>query len=362
MPVRLSGNEVRAFRMRAQLLSGERPTVIADAVARVGGLQAQSAPAARLAVRARTSGLTSADVDRAVAVERSVVRSWLMRGTLHMVAAEDVRWMGALMGPMVERGYVRRRRELGLDDALCERALESLPGVLREPDPVRQSVVVERLADAGVAVPDVPQAAVHLMILAAARGLVVRGPESGREATYATVDGWVAPSPTRERPLALAELARRYLHGHGPAGDRDFGTWSGLPADDVGEAFAAVRTEMVAVEVGGEPMLMAEPPAEPVRPPVRLLGMFDEYLLGYRDRALVVDGGDALRVQDGGIVSAVVLDGGCAVGRWRLEGSGGRRRLVVDWFDGPPRGVRVGLAGEAGDIGRFLGVEVEIAL
>ena len=362
MPVRLSTDGVRTLRMRAQLLSGGQTGDAASAVSRVGALQAQSASAVRLAVRARTLGVTGSDVDRAVAVERSVVRSWLMRGTLHLVAAEDFRWMSALIGPTVARGYERRRLELGLDDDLCARALDALPMVLRGADPVPQSTVVARLAGAGVAVPDVPQAAVHLMLYAATQGLVLRGPEAGREATYAPVKRWVARSAPRERPDALAELARRYLRGHGPAGERDFATWSGLPMRDAKEAFAAIRPDAEAVDADGQAMLVYDPPDDRQRPPVRLLGMFDEYLLGYRDRALSVDDRDARRVQDGGIISAVVLVGGRAAGRWRLDGTGARRSLSVAWFDREPRGVRGGLAAEAADVGRFLGVEVDPAI
>jgi len=361
MPVSLSLVQLRAVRMHAQLLAGDRPADVAEAVAGVGSLQAQSWPAAALAVRARTTGLSRADVDRALAVDRTVVRSWLMRGTLHIVAAADLGWMTALLGPTVARTSHRRRLELGLDDDLCERGLEAIGRVLRGRAPMRQPELVERLADEGVAVARGTQAPVHLMLLAATEGLVCRGPEAGRDATYALVDEWVPRGPVLDRAEALAELARRYLRSHGPASVRDFATWSGLPAADARAGFDAIRPELVDVDVEGAPMAaLAETDLGASRLPLRLVGMFDEYLLGYRTREVAVDDRFARRVQDGGIIRAAVLWGGRVVGTWRLRGGGRTQRLSVEPFAPPPRSAVRELAGEAADVGRFLGVAVDV--
>ena len=109
---------LRARRLAAQLLTRQAKDV-AGAVAHLTAVQAQSTPAARLALRARVAGITAADVDRACA-DGAVVRTWLMRGTLHMVAAADVRWLVDLFGPANLKAGARRRKELGLTDKLCE--------------------------------------------------------------------------------------------------------------------------------------------------------------------------------------------------------------------------------------------------
>ncbi|HYN16580.1 MAG TPA: crosslink repair DNA glycosylase YcaQ family protein, partial [Actinomycetes bacterium] len=95
----LSGDHLRQLRMRAQRLTGRRPGDVAEVVRAVAGLQAQDTPASRLAVRPRSTGLDQAAVRRACDQDRSVVRTWAMRGTLHLVAAEDAAWLVDLLGP-----------------------------------------------------------------------------------------------------------------------------------------------------------------------------------------------------------------------------------------------------------------------
>ena len=241
--------------MRSQLLAGPRPRNVADAVRRVGALQAQSTPAVRMAVRARTQGLTQADFDDALATSRTVVRTWLMRGTIHLVAAEDVGWMVDLIGPSVRARYRRRREQLGLTDELCERALAALPQILAGASPMPLSQVMAQLAERGVAIDPSGQAPTHLMVLAATHGLVCRGPEAGREPAFVLSDQWIAPGPRLDRDEALARLARLYLAGRGPATVADFVTWSALPAADCRLAFDLVASELLEVDAAGTAMV-----------------------------------------------------------------------------------------------------------
>ena len=125
--VTLSSAQLLAVRARSHLLAGPRPQNAVDAIRRLGALQAQSTPAVRMAVRVRTEGVTATEFDQALAIDRTVVRTWLMRGTLHLVAAEDLGWMVDLLGPIVRVRSHRRRTQLGLTDELCERALAALP-------------------------------------------------------------------------------------------------------------------------------------------------------------------------------------------------------------------------------------------
>ena len=156
-----------------------------------------------------------------------------MRGTLHMVAAEDAGWLVALLGPGFAAGNRRRRLQLGLDDRLCERAMEALPAVLAG-GPLSRGELVQALAAKGVRVDPGGQAPAHLVGYAAMRGLICRGPDlDGDEASYVLLEEWAGPGRALGPDEALAELARRYLAGHGPAAPEDLAAWSGL-ADSAG--------------------------------------------------------------------------------------------------------------------------------
>jgi hypothetical protein len=116
---------LRLARVRSQHLTDDtRLHADVAAVARaMCALQAQAFDAARHQVRVRSVGLTAAAADHAFEQDRSVVRTWLMRGTLHLCAADDLRWLVDVFGPAVDRFGASQRRNLGLDDAKCERGV-----------------------------------------------------------------------------------------------------------------------------------------------------------------------------------------------------------------------------------------------
>jgi hypothetical protein len=347
--------QVRTARARAQLLGRSRADGVAAVVARVVAVQSQDVRPARLAVRARSTGLTAADVDTACATG-AAVRTWLMRGTLHMVAAADLRWLLRIFGARNAAGAAGRRRRLGLSDDLCDRALAALPQVLAA-GPRTRAEVVTGLADAGVAIDGSGQAPAHLLLLAASRGVVRRGPETERdEPTYVLLDDGVAAAPT---DADLGRLAARYIAGHGPAAPTDLAGWGGLPLGTARRAFAAAELAEIATELG--PLSVAPGRADPPDPEpfaVRLLGHFDGYLLGYRDRALSVDPVHERAVQTGGgfVMPTVVVDGR-AVATWRIT----QQRVSVTPFATLSAAAAEGIDAEVSDIARFLGRPVRWA-
>ena len=230
-PARLRGVDLdAAARLRAQGLGEARARDAHGAVRTALAIQAQDTRASRLGVRARSEGLVLADVVRACDEERSVVRTWAMRGTLHMLAAEDVRWIVALLGPGVVRRYARRRAGLGLTPERCDRILAAIPAVL-DGGPLSRAELVDALNARGTGIDTAGQAPAHVVLLASASGLTCRGPDrTADEPTYVLLDDWVAPEPPRERDAALAELARRFRAAYGPSGADDLRYWSGMPA------------------------------------------------------------------------------------------------------------------------------------
>jgi hypothetical protein len=356
----LSPGRLRAARWHALRLDGAAATV-GEVAAHLGGLQAQAAPPARLAVRPRTAGLTAAAVDQACA-DRAVTRTWAMRGTLHLIATADLRWMTDLFGPAFVKKDRRRRLQLGLTDDLCQRALTALAAILAGSAPLTRAELIERLAAEGIAIDPRTQQPPHLLGYAAGSGLICRGPDrTGEEPTYVLLDEWAPDAPALDRDLALAELARRYLGGYGPASRADFTTWSGLPAADTKRAWALVAGETVPVadpeSAGPGLTAIAGARLDAPDPRPRLLGHFDPLLMGYRDRDLVLDPAHARRIQaGGGFIQPTVLAEGRVAGTWRLDRRAGR--LVVEPFTPLTTATRDALAGEAADVGRFSGLDV----
>jgi Winged helix DNA-binding domain len=365
----LTADQLRATRGHALLLGrprdwpGNPGRAVAGIAAHLGGLQAQAAPPARLAVRPRAAGLTAADVDRAC-TDRDVTRTWAMRGTLHLVATADVRWMTGLFGPVSARKDRRRRLQLGLSDELCERALTALASILATSPPLTRAELISGLAVAGIEIDPRTQQPPHLLGYAAARGLICRGPDRpGDEPSYALLDDWAPDAPALRRDDALAELARRYLGGYGPVGRPDFGTWSGLPAADTRRAWELIAAETIPVTAAGAELsaLAGAPLTDALTDELapRLLGHFDPLLMGYQDRALILDPAHARSIQaGGGFIQPTVLAGGRVAGTWRLNRGPARARLVVEPFTALAAATRDALAAEATDVGRYLGTDV----
>ena len=352
--------------MRSQRLCGPHPKTVAGVLRDVFALQAQDTRASRLAVRARSQGLDMQAVIDACNQDRTVVRTWAMRGTLHMLPAEDVGWLVGLLGPGLAAGDRRRRLQLGLDDTFLERAVRVIRSVLAAQGPLTRAQLMRALAQKGVTVDSRTNAAAHLCFSAAARGLICRGPDrADDEPTYVLLDDWVTPR-MRSPNDPLGELASRYLGAYGPAGVPDFAAWAGIPMADARRGFERSRARLVEVEVSGKPAWMLAGTDRVARvsgPCVRLLGAFDAYLLGYARRDLALSQPFARRIQAGGgwIHPALVVDGR-VVGTWRQQRTAGALAVRVDPFEAIPRDVRPRLGAEAQDVGRFLGLDVQLAV
>jgi hypothetical protein len=250
-----------------------------------------------------------------------------MRGTLHLVAAEDVPLLLSVFAPLhLARGQ-RRLTQLGLPPELAERSTAEAAAVLAEKSPLTRHELAARLRERGVPVDAEGQAPIHVVRRAALAGVLIETGVRGREELYGAFD----PSPLPDRDAALAELARRYAAAHAPATAEDFAVWSGLPAADVRRAWQ-------------DP----EPPAgQPEPGPVRLLPAFDEWLLGWASRDPVLPGRHAGEVLRGGIIRAVAIADGRVFGTWRR----GRGGLELEPFGRVGRATRAEVEAEAERLG-----------
>jgi hypothetical protein len=300
-------------RFHSQLLSGPPATDPVDAVRRLLAVQGQDQRGFRLAVRARTAGTTAADVDRALSVDRSLVVSWLNRGTLHLVAAEDFHWLHALTAPRMRTGNARRLEMEGVAPAAAAKAVKVIERAVTNDGPLTRAALAERIEAAGIAVAG--QGLVHVLVLATLDGCIVRGPVVRSEQAFVRTRDWLDAAPPVDLEQAVVELCRRYLAGHAPADERDLATWAGLP-------LGIIRTGLAAVAPDTDPAtggLVARgwKPSNAAPPPPRLLGSFEPVLHGWRDRSWVL-GERTDVVTMNGMFRPMALAGGRAVGLWTL--------------------------------------------
>lgn len=366
MAIALTASQARRLRLRAQRLETRAVLDPALLVRSLGAVQAQDPTAAQLAVRVRTEGLTADAVEQARTAERTVVRTWAMRGTLHLVPAADLRWILRLLGPAMIRKARRRHRELGLTEDVYARAATAMRHLLEAQGPRTRAQIAACLAQHDL--PAEGQVVPHLLSRASLSGIICFGPMACGQATYTLLEAWLH-SHGQEVDDPVVELARRYMAAHAPATPVDFQTWSGLSAAQARRAFAGLAAELVQIEVAGIPMWLpgdragAGQEASAAGQAVKMLGAFDTYLLGYRTRDLDVPPALLKRVHPGGgIIRPAILVDGRAVATWSRRQAGRRLRIAVAPFTLLAEDIRAAIIEEVADIGRFLGTEAECTI
>jgi Winged helix DNA-binding domain len=331
-------------RFSAQLLTGSPAAGPDEVVRRILAVQGQDPRGARLAIRARSAELTAADVDRALTHERSLLITWLNRGTLHLVCSEDYWWLHPLTAPRHQTGVLRRLSQLDVSLDEADRGVAVIEAALAG-GPLSRPQLRDELDRAGVRTQG--QALIHLLALASLRGRCVRGPVAGPQHAYVLVADWLGKPGRLDRDVALAELARRYLAGHGPASDRDLAGWAGVPLGDARRGLAAIGAELTERPDGLVDLTRMRRSAE--LPPPRLLGPYDPLLHGWQSREPVL-GGHQQVVTVNGLFRPFALVDGMAAGIWSLPA--GEVKLAE--FGGLSAGARSALAADASDVLRFL--------
>jgi hypothetical protein len=340
------------LRLAAQGLdSSAAPT---EVVRTLLAVQAQDYPAALWGIGLR-SGSTQVEVEAALG-NRELVRSWPMRGTLHIVPAEDLGWMLHLTRERTLRSAAGRHRQLELDDETFARAAAAAEAAVAA-GPLARPALLAALEAAGISVQ--AQRGSHLLFYLCLTGLLVFGPKQGAQHSFTLLRDWVEQGRALDGDEALAEFARRYYTGHGPATDRDFAWWSSLTLTDARRGLAMVADELERFSVDGVEY-WHRPGLEPAPAGVLALPGFDEYLLGYQNRGAQLAPEWAGRIVPGGngmFLPMVVVDGE-VVGTWKRAGAS----VTVDAFAPISASTRRSLLREFERYAEHLGVELQVVV
>ncbi|MDQ3864093.1 MAG: winged helix DNA-binding domain-containing protein [Actinomycetota bacterium] len=317
----MADTEIARRRLANQRIEGEKFERPEEVVRWLGAMQAQDYPQALWAVGLRLKSATVADVERAINVGK-IVRTWPMRGTLHFVPPEDVRWRLELSASRILARDGRRLEQLGLDLEIIERCGELFYEALRGNRRLTRPEMVRVLEEAGIGTEK--QRGYHILWYLSQDALICPGPMQGKQQTFVLLDEWVPHTRELSREDSLAELAGRYIASHGPATVHDFAWWSGLTVTDARLGIEATKTQLVSEKIDGKEYWTAgDAPDQTARDGsgVHLLPAFDEYLLGYKDRGAALTAEDALRVIPGknGIFLPTIVVEGVVVGTWKRK-------------------------------------------
>jgi hypothetical protein len=286
-----------------------------DVVRWLGAVQAQDYLGALWAVGLRMESTVERNVEQALA-DRTILRTWPMRGTLHFVASEDARWMLELMTPRVLAASARRlQKQYGLDDAVFARSRDAFVRALQGGRQLTRNAMYQALEDAGI--PAAGQRGLQILWRLAQEGLICFGAREGKQQTFVLLDEWVPGARRLEREEALAELAIRYFISHGPATVQDFAWWSGLAPAAAVAGLESARSDLMQETLDGQTYWFSPsmPPSEKASPTACLLPAFDEYTVAYKDRGAVLDPAYA-KESEYGLSPVMVLDGK-VVGTWK---------------------------------------------
>ena len=310
-------NHIARLRLQNQQITGTSFSAPGEILACLGAIQAQDYAGAKWSLGLRLSGTTDAEIEQAI-VQRTFIRTWLMRGTLHFVGAEDIHWMLGLLAPRSIARSKWRHQQLELTDEIFAQSRMLFTKMLSGGNRLTRGEMFALLEHKGISTSG--QRGIHILWRIAQDGLICFGPQSGKQQTFVLLDEWIPVDKKFDRDQSLVELARRYFISRGPATLQDFVWWSGLTAAEARIGLDANSKILTQASWNGRTFWM--PPASigisNSLANCHLLPGFDEYLLAYKERNAVLDEKFKQLYNPGnsGVLNPVIVLNGQVVGTW----------------------------------------------
>jgi hypothetical protein len=283
----------------------------------MGAMQAQDYPGVLWAIGLRSPHLTTVDIEKAI-IDRTILRTWPMRGTLHFVAAKDARWMLRLLAPRIIARSATRRRQLGIDDDVITKSRQTLEKALAGSVSLARTELCRILEEAGI--PTDNQRGIWILHLLAEMGVLCFGPHQGKQPTFVLLEEWIPQVAELSKEESLATLASRYFTSHGPATLKDFAGWGQLPITEARLAINLASTALAKSTIGDTDYWHAPNlPRVPSNSTAFLLPGFDEFMLGYKDRspALALEHSQKIVPGNNGMFISTIVVNGQVAGTWK---------------------------------------------
>lgn len=313
----MTSREIARYRQANQMIGNPICSSPGDVVKSMGAMQAQDYLACLWAVGARLPDASEADIERAIA-DRKIVRTWPMRGTLHLIAPDDVRWTLQHLAPRLITAAARRHRELELDASVFSRSEKIFVRALKGGKVLARPEMMTLLERARITTAS--QRGYHILWRLALEGVLCCGPRQGKQQTFVLLDEWIPRGRRRSREEELADYALRYFTSHGPATIEDLAWWIGLKKSEAAEVLDSISPKLSSFSVDGSRYWLASStPAPRKDAELHLLPSFDELLLGYTDRNAAIPPGTAKNINPvaNGMFMPIIVKSGRVIGTWK---------------------------------------------
>jgi hypothetical protein len=359
----MTGTDIARWRLHNQHIAQAAFEKPGDVVRWLGAVQAQDYLGSLWAIGLRMRQATESAVEQAIA-DRTIIRTWPMRGTLHFVAPEDARWMLQLLTPrIVARNKPRLLRQFDLDDTAIARSKDVVRRGLQGGNRLTRNGLYEVLEAAHI--PAANQRGLQILWWLAQECVICFGARQGKQPTFVLLDEWAPAGRTLERDEALAELARRYFTSHGPATAQDFAWWSGLAAADARAGLEMARPHLAHEDVDGQTYWLSPlaPAVKDGPPSAYLLPAYDEYTVGYTNRSAVLERihGQGATLGNAAVLGPTIVADGKVVGTWKRTFGKGSVVVAPEFVVSLAEVEAQALAVTTRRYGDFLGLPVVLA-
>jgi hypothetical protein len=319
------------------------PRSLRKVVKDLGGVQAQVASAAALQCQVRARGLSVEAIDRALYEQKSLIKVWGMRGTLHWIEATDFPiWAAALsIRPRWDRARENFwNKEFGLTWAEVERSIDAVMEILDGRCLTRSELadgVYKRLRNTKID-ERLRSGWGEITKIVAYRGGICFGPSEGRNITFVRADQWVPGWKEIDPEESQQRVLLRYLASHGPATREEFARWWGFQPADARKVIEPAASQLIQVDREGDKAYIRKKDLPELQrseedDTLRLLGMFDAYTLAGLPHDEVVPKAKKGRVyRTGAWVWPVVLLGGRVAGVWKVDRKAKGTKVEVELF------------------------------